>query len=264
MPVGENGRPLNVFTQVGGRVQSFQTVKDKIAALHARNMAAMSYTLMYGDSGNDEPEHIEWAAFKTPDSTNLLDIRKHDAGTYKIWVMDVSNPEWKAHIFGQFADAMDQAGFDGIHLDNLGGQWNYQYNSDTGIPEREEFPRFIDEARTALRAVHPDARLTHNDVMGNYLPEIARSQADVYYSEVWSRHSYQDLRDNILEAQAAGNGKPVVLAAYINRKPWDDMGDPSLPPCPRSSTTPRPSCSMPASSPTAPSTSNSVTTGRCW
>jgi dextranase len=232
VPIDTDGQPLNVFTQVGGRVQSFQTVKDKIAALHARNMAALSYTLMYGDSGNDTPEHVEWAAFKKPNSTRLEDIRRHDAGTYKIWVMDVSNPEWKAHIFGQFRDALAQAGFDGIHLDNLGGDGCYKYNSDVGIPEREEFPNFIAEARAALRARHPRAVVTHNDVMGNYLPEIARSDANVYYSEVWSRHTYRDLRDNVLEAQAAGHGKPVVLAAYINRKPWDEIGDPAQPPLP--------------------------------
>ena len=229
VPYGTDGQPANVFTQVGGRVQSFQTVKDKIAALHARGVAAMAYSLMYGDSGNDAPEHIEWAAFKAPNSTNLSDIRKHDAGTYQIWVMDVSNPAWKAHLFGQFLDALDRAGFDGIHLDNLGGEWCYKYDSDVGIPEREEFPRFVDEARSALRAKHPGARLTHNDVMGNYLPEIARSSADLYYTEVWTRDTYRELRENIREAQAAGNGKPVVLAAYVNRKSWDDMGHPTNP-----------------------------------
>jgi dextranase len=232
VPYGEAGTPADVFTQVSGRVQSFATVRAKVAAVHARNMAALSYNLTYGDSGNAAPEHIEWAAFKVPNSTNLWDIRQHDAGTYKIWVMDVSNPGWKQHIFGQFADAMDQAGFDGIHLDNLGGAWSYKFNSDNGIPEREEFPRFINAARASLRAGHPDARLTHNDVMGNYLAEIARSDADVYYSEVWTRDTYRDLRDNIREARAAGNGKPVVLAAYINRKPWDEMGDPAQPPLP--------------------------------
>lgn len=230
VPYGADGQPLNVFTQVGGRVQSFQTVKDKIAAVQARNMAALSYTLMYGDSGNAEPEHVDWAAFKTPHSTNFADIRKHDAGNYQIWVMDVSNPDWKAHIFGQFAEAMDQAGFDGIHLDNLGGAWCYKFNSDVGIPEREEFPKFIAEARAFLRRKHPGAIVTHNDVMGNYLPEIARSDAAVYYSEVWSRHSYRDLRDNVREVRAAAPDKAIVFAAYINRKPWDEMGDPAQPP----------------------------------
>ena len=232
VPYGADGRPLNVFTQVGGRVQSFAAVTAKVAAVQKCGMAALSYNLMYGDSGNDAPEHIEWAAFKTPNSTNLWDIRRHDAGSYKIWVMDVSNPDWKAHIFGQFADALDQAGFDGIHLDNLGGQWNYKYNSDVGIPEREEFPKFINEARAFLRQTHPGAIVTHNDVKSDYLPEIARSDADVYYSEVWTRDPYRDLGDNIREVQAAVPGKPVVLAAYINRKPWDEMGDPSQPPLP--------------------------------
>jgi len=232
VPVGADGQPLNVFTQVGGRVQSFQSVKDRVAAVQARSMAALSYNLMYGDSGNAEPEHVDWAAFKVPNSTNLRDIRQHDAGSYKIWIMDVSNPDWKAHVFGQFADAMDKAGFDGIHLDNLGGAWCYKYGSDVGIPEREEFPKFIDEARAHLCQTHPGAIVTHNDVMGNYLPEIARSDADVYYSEVWSRHTYRDLRDNVREIRAAAPGKAIVFAAYINRKPWDEMGDPAQPPLP--------------------------------
>ena len=232
VPTDSVGQPLNVFTQVGGRVQSFAAVTAKIAAVQARNMAALSYNLMYGDSGNAEPEHVERAAFKVPNSTNLRDIRQHDAGSYKIWVMDISNPDWKRHIFDQFAEAMDRAGFDGIHLDNLGGAWCNKYGSDVGIPEREEFPKFIAEVREYLRRTRPGAVVTHNDVMGNYLPEIARSDADVYYSEVWSRHTYHDLRDNVREVRAAAPDKAIVFAAYINRKPWDEMGDPSQPPLP--------------------------------
>ena len=232
VPHDAAGRPLNVFTQVGGRVQSFAAVTAKVAAVQKLNMAALSYNLMYGDSGGDAPEHVEWAAFKKPNSTTPGDIRQHDAGSYKIWVMDVSNPDWKQHIFGQFAEALATAGFDGIHLDNLGGEWCYKYNSDTGIPEREEFPRFINEARRFLRQAHPRAIVTHNDVMGNYLPEIARSAADVYYSEVWSRDTYRDLRENIREVRAVHPAKPVVFAAYINRRTWDDMADPAAPPLP--------------------------------
>ncbi len=233
VPYDEEDQFVDIFTQVGGRVQSFQTVKNKIASLHAHHIAALSYNLMYGDSGNDAaPEQVEWAAFKVPHSTRLDDIRTHNAGPYKIWVMDASNPEWKQHIFDQFNDAIVKAGFDGIHLDNLGGEWTYKFNSDIGIPEREVFPQFIHEARAHLRSLHPNARLTHNDVMGNYLPDIARSDVDVYYSEVWTRHTYPDLRENILEAQTAGNGKAVVLAAYINRKSWEEMSDPTQPPLP--------------------------------
>lgn len=223
------GEPADIYTQPDGRVQSFNTVKDKVAASQSRNMFAMSYTLMYGDSGNDEaPEHIEWAAFEKPFSTSMADIRTHEAG-YTIWIMDVSNPDWKAHIFDQFHDAMDKTGFDGIHLDNLGGVWNYKYNSDVGISEWDAFPQFINEARASIRATYPDARLTHNDVAANYLPQIAGSDADIYYSEVWGASTYQDIRNKILTAKNAGGGKQVVLAAYINRTSWDVMSDPTEP-----------------------------------
>jgi hypothetical protein len=226
------GEPADIYTQPDGRVQSFNTVKAKVAAAQARNMAAMSYTLMYGDSGNDGgPEHIERAAFKVPFSTNPDDIRKHEVG-YIIWVMDISNPDWKAHIIGQFHDAIDKAGFDGIHLDNLGAEWCYRYNSDTGIPEWEAFPQFINEARASIRATYPDARLAHNDVAENFRAAIAASDADIYYTEVWGRSTYQEIREGLLDAKADGNGKAVVLAAYINRRSWEDMSDPTSAPVP--------------------------------
>lgn len=226
------GEPADIYTQPDGRVQSFNTVKAKVEAAQARNMAAMSYTLMYGDSGNDGgPEHIERAAFTVPFSTNPDDIRKHEVG-YTIWVMDISNPDWKSHIIGQFHDAIDKAGFDGIHLDNLGAEWCFRYNSDVGIPEWEAFPQFINEARASIRAAYPDARLAHNDVAENFRAEIASSDADIYYTEVWGRSTYQEIRDGILGAQADGNGKAVVLAAYINRRSWEDMSDPTSAPVP--------------------------------
>lgn len=226
------GQPANIFTQAEGRVQSFQTITSKVAAAKSRNMFTMAYSLIYGDSGNNNaPEQPAWAAFKVPGSTNVADVRHHDPG-YKIWVMDVTHPDWKAHLFGQFRDAMDKAGFEGIHLDNLGGAWNYKYHSDDGIPEWTGFPQFINEARADLRTVNPDARVTHNDVAENYRDAIAASDADVYYTEVWGRHTYGDIREAILNARAAGGGKPVVLAAYINRQSWDEMSDPTRPPRP--------------------------------
>jgi dextranase len=220
-------QPANIFTQVDGRVQSFSTVTAKVAACKSRYMFTMAYSLMYGDSGNnDAPEHITWCAFTEPWSTTSDKANYHDAG-YKIWRQDVTNPDWKNHIFWQFRDAMDKAGFEGIHLDNLGGVWNYKYNSDQGIEEWWGFPQFINDARADIRSVDPDARIAHNDVAENYLDDIASSDADIYYTEVWGRDTYGGLRDGILRAKGAGGGKQVVLAAYINRKSWDVISDPT-------------------------------------
>jgi len=226
------GAVADIFSQADGRVQSFAAVTSKVAEAKARGIFTMAYSLIYGDSGNDGgPEHLEWGAFKEPWGTTTDKVNTHEAG-YTIWRMDVTNPDWKSHLIGQFLDAMEKGGFEGIHLDNLGGTWNYKYNSDEGIPEWMGFPDFIQEAREDLRAVHSDARVTHNDVAENYMEDIARSQADIYYTEVWGRSTYGELRDGILAAKAAGGGKAVVMAAYINRKSWDELGDPTADPVP--------------------------------
>ncbi|MGH8048380.1 MAG: glycoside hydrolase family 66 protein [Chthoniobacterales bacterium] len=227
-----NGQVADIFTQVDGRVQSFNTVKNKVAASKSRNMASMAYSLLYGDSGNNAaPEHKEWAAYQEKWSTNTADIEKHDAG-YTIWKMDVTNSDWKNHIFGEFRDAISKAGFDGVHLDNLGGSWLYKYNSDQGIPEWTGFADFINGARASIRTVNSNARVTHNDVAAGYLDNIARSDADAYYAEVWGYDNYNDIRGLINRARAAGGGKQVVLAAYINRKSWDELSDPVATPQP--------------------------------
>ena len=218
---GDDGRVVDLYEQFDGRVQSLKTVSNKVAAAKSRNMFTMAYDLLYGDSGTGtEPEHVAWAAFTKPWSTLPIDIKQHQLVGYSppraIWVMDCSNPYWKKWINNQFLDAMLKLGFEGVHLDNLGGSWNYRYNSNQGIAEWDEFPKFISDCRNALKTVNPDARVIHNDVAANYLDTIAPSDEDVYYCEVWGNESYMDIRRLIERARDRANGKQVVLAAYMN------------------------------------------------
>ena len=218
---GDNGQILDLYEQFDGRVQSLKTVSNKVIAAKAHNMFTMAYDLLYGDSGvGVEPEHVEWAAFTKPWSTLPIDIKQHQLIGYSppraIWVMDCSNAEWKKWVNNQFLDAMLKLGFEGIHLDNLGGSWNYRFNSSHGIPEWDEFPRFINECRNALKIVNPSARIIHNDVAANYMDSIAASDVDVYYCEVWGNESYSDIRNLIGRAKDRSRGKQVVLAAYMN------------------------------------------------
>ena len=197
-----------------GRTISAAVLRRKVAAAHGFGMAALAYGLMYGDSGSDRPEHTEWAAFRQPFQSEWRQVESHPRTNAFLFVMDVTNGEWQRHLFGEFQAAFREIGFDGLHLDNLGGRWLYRYNSDSAIQEREAFPAFIAAAKRAL----PGAGVLHNDVMGNYRDEITKSEADAYYQEVWDKETYQELRDLILDAQAASGGsKAVVLAAYIHK-----------------------------------------------
>ena len=216
LPYGNDGSLQNVFVQIDGRVQSLVTVSNKIAAAKSRNMFTMAYDLLYGDSGSGSaPLHPSWAAYNKPWSTSPVDIRQHPLGDHTIWVMDCTHPDWKAWIYNQYKDAILKMGFEGIHLDNLGGSWTYKYNSNDGIWEGDAFPSFIAGCRDAIRTAHPDARVVHNDVYAGYLDQIAPSAVDVYYAEVWGYDRYNDVRDLILRAKDRGN-KQVVLAAYMN------------------------------------------------
>ena len=177
-------------------------------------MAALAYGLMYGDSGGDRPERLEWAAFREPGQTGWEQVESHPRTNAFLFVMDVTNEDWRRHLFAEFRAAIHEFGFDGLHLDNLGARQLYRRASAAAIEERTAFPAFIAAAKRAL----PGIRVLHNDVMGNYRDEIARSEAAAYYQEVWGRETYQELRDVILDAQAASGGeKAVVLAAYIHK-----------------------------------------------
>jgi dextranase len=220
VPYSDDGQRRDLFEGLLGGQKSLVTVSNKIAAARGRNIFTMAYDLLYGDSGfGSAPLHPQWAAYNKPWVSDPIDIRQHPLIGFNppraIWVMDASNGDWRRWIFNQYQDAMLKLGFEGIHLDNLGGAWSYRYHSNDGIPEWVAFPSFINECRAALRALDPDARVIHNDVAGNYLNDIATSPADVYYQEVWTHDRYLDVRNMILDAQQRG-GKQVVLAAYMN------------------------------------------------
>lgn len=220
VPYATDGRQLTLFEGLLGGQKSLATISNKIAAAKNRNMFTMAYDLLYGDSGfGAAPLHPRWAAYNKPWVSDPIDIHQHPLIGFNppraIWIMDCSNGDWQRWIFNQYKDAMLKLGFQGIHLDNLGGAWNYRYNSNDGIPEWIAFPSFINDCRAALRSVDPQARVIHNDVAGNYLDSVAPSAEDVYYHEVWAHDRYNDVRDLILRAKDRGN-KQVVLAAYMN------------------------------------------------
>ena len=199
---------------MGYRNNSITVITNKVNAAKSRGMSPVFYDLLYGDSGNNlGPEHITWAAFDGPYQTDAKDVFDQFS---TIWIMDASNPNWQAWIFNQFKDAMLKLGFEGVHLDNLGGAWKYKYNSNEGIPEWTAFPNFIANCRTALQTINPNVTVTENDVYGGYLDNVAPAATDIYYSEVWGWERYSDIRRLIQNAKTAGGGKSVVLAAYIN------------------------------------------------
>ena len=228
LPYDCAGNLLDNFRDWGYRDNSIKTITNKINAAKGRGISPVFYDLLYCDSGNNlGPEHITWAAFDGPYQTDAKDVYDQFS---TIWIMDASNPDWQNWIINQFMDAMLKLGFEGVHLDNLGGAWKYKYNSNEGIPEWTVFPNFIANCKSALRTINPNATVTENDVYGGYLDSVAPSAADIYNQEVWGSDRYDDIRNLIQRAKTAGGGKSVALAAYMNFKSlFDEFGNPREP-----------------------------------
>jgi dextranase len=192
------------------RLLSRRTVRALIDAAHHRNIAAMAYAAVYGASVTFWQAHPDWAL--------------HDAegnpipfGQDFLYIMDPSpDSPWTQHLLAQFAEAVREMSFDGIHLDQYGDPKEGFDARGRPVDITQAFCAFINWTRETLTALRPDAAVVFNAVNNWPIESVAQAQQDFLYIEVWPPHTrYCDLWSLILNARRQGGGKPVVLAAYI-------------------------------------------------
>ena len=199
------------YLDILDRQLSLETVKDLISAAHERNMAAMPYTAVYGASKAFYEKHPDWA---------LLDAKGEPVwfGENFMVIMD-PRPEsaWTKHLMGEFAGILEKADFDGIHLDQYGHPkvgFDAQGNS---FPLDNALAAMINNTKDLVNQTQPDGTVVFNAVTNWPIEEVAPADQDFVYIEVWAPYtSFNELGQIIMQAQKLGNGKPVVLAAYID------------------------------------------------
>jgi dextranase len=201
---------MEPYSDVLGRVQSLAAVKGLIEAAHARNIAAMPYTAIYGASYAFYEQHKDWALFA------LKDVPYDFAGFLKIMDPAPGSP-WATHLLGEFAAVLDKTDFDGIHIDQYGAPMHGR-NAEGGFVDLEDaFPAFIDAAAAVVHEKRGEDGVTiFNNVRNWPTATTAPSDQDAVYIEVWEPYRYfMDLARIVSEAQKLGGGKPVIIAAYI-------------------------------------------------
>jgi dextranase len=186
-----------------GQKISLATVRDLISAVHSAGARALGYAAVYG-VGNDEWSAWADAALLTPmgEPYGLGDFLR---------LVDPAEPGWLVHFTSELRAAADRLGFDGFHLDQYGYP-KYAIRPD-GVPVRVEdsFALLIAAARAEL----PAGRLVFNNVNTFPVWRTAGTAQDAVYVEVWAPHTTLDhLARVVRDAQTAGGGKPVVIAAY--------------------------------------------------
>jgi dextranase len=194
-----------------GRVLSRSTIDALIAAAHEHGIAAMPYTAVYAASLDFFHQHQDWA-MDGSDGKPLF------FGTNFLVYMDPrpASP-WTAYLLNQFDQILEKTGFDGIHLDQYGDPkvgydaQGHSYPLDTVLAE------FINATHSHVHALRPQGAVVFNAVTNWPIQTVAPSAEDIVYIEVWPPYTgYTDLEQLILQGQILGNGKPVVLAAYID------------------------------------------------
>ena len=201
------------FTDPLGRRLSHVVGRRKVDLAHERGMAALGYGALYGAEADFSLERPDWL---------LYDGRRQPLALADIfYLQDFSSASpWRDWIETQYEHAVEQLGFDGIHIDQYGfpkralsrasGTW---HELDLGA----EFPGFVEEACRRILARRPGGGSIFNCVNAwplDSMPAVASDAAT--YIEVWEPHSrYRDLYDLVRRARTLRPDKAVILAAYL-------------------------------------------------
>jgi dextranase len=202
--------PEEEFTDALGRNLSLRTVRAGIRGVQTGGGAAMAYGAVYGA----EPEYAD----------RHTELRLYDEAGVPIslaelfYIMNIApDSPWVDLMVAEFAEAVRELGFDGIHLD----QYGFPKTAYTAVGKLVDlslhFPALIDRARAAVVAERAGAGVIFNAVENWPIETVAATSQDAVYIEVWPPYvTYNDLRELIREGKRLGKDKQVILAAYLS------------------------------------------------
>lgn len=182
---------------------ALSTVRALVDAVQKAGSRAFGYAAVYAVGPK------EWEGWKHR-ALLKADGEPFALGDF-LFILDPAAPDWLAHFTADLQLATAGLGFDGFHLDQYGYPKRAIRADGADVDVAASFVTLIGEVRAAL----PDAHLVFNNVNDFPTGLTARTQQDAVYIEPWAPQlTLQSLADTVTRARAAGEGKPVVLAAY--------------------------------------------------
>jgi dextranase len=182
---------------------ALSTVRALVEAVREAGSRALGYAAVYAVGPK------EWEGWKHR-ALLKADGEPYALGDF-LFILDPAVPDWLEHFTADLQKATAALGFDGFHLDQYGYPKRAIRADGADVDVAASFVALI----AAVRAALPDAHLAFNNVNDFPTNLTARSEQDAVYIEPWAPQvTLQSLADTVTRARAAGQGKPVVLAAY--------------------------------------------------
>lgn len=198
------------FSDTLGRRVSLDAVQAGVAAGHRVGIASLAYGSVYGA----EREYVD----RYPDE-RVFDAEGRPLSlgeTFYITDLRPGGP-WRRRLMREYARTIRRQRVDGIHMDTYGPP-HHAFSADgEAIDFAALYPGLIAEGAATVAAVAPTARVLFNCVEGFPLDVVAAAPAAAVYLELWPPDvRYADIVRWIGRARASGEGRAVVIAAYIS------------------------------------------------
>jgi dextranase len=217
---GTVASPAANWGDIANRTTYRQTVNDLLASCHMYGMKAMAYNLLYGAYANYATDgsgvNPEWGLYDSAGGAQWSVSMPGGWATSALVMFNPDNSLWQNYLFNRENDMFAAYDFDGWHVDQLGdpGSLKYDYYGKP-VDVWPTFVNFLNNARSAT-----SKSIIFNNVAGYGMFSVCNQTAnDAVYVECWEngQTTYNDLKAMIDNGLDWGIGKPVVLAAYVNR-----------------------------------------------
>jgi dextranase len=201
--------PENTFSDILGVTLSMVSVRDALAAIKSRGMAGMAYGSVYGAEPEYALKHKGELLYDSPGGAPI------SLGEL-FYLQDVRPGPWRRHILGQYGQAVQKVGFNGIHADQYGFPTEaYDYHGNLV----EMGPALGGIVGAAQKAVVTDggSGIIFNCVTNWPIQDVAPEPQLCMYIEVWPPFTQLlDLHALVKNARKLAPQRQVILAAYMS------------------------------------------------
>jgi dextranase len=185
-------------------------VRAGVRAAHRAGIATLAYGSVYGAEREYVDEHPNERVFDESGAALSL------GGMFYINDLRPDRP-WRRRLLAEYRSACRRFGFDGIHMDTYGPPHSAVAADGEPIDFAALYPDLIADAAREVRRTRQGRRVLFNCVEGFPLEAVARAPAAALYLELWPPDvAYRDIVRWVDLARALGEGRAVVIAAYIS------------------------------------------------